>query len=405
MQLIIHRGTHEIGGSCIELKDENTRLLFDFGLPLTDNTDLKDLKLDISGLYKNEKADIDAIFISHPHPDHYGLLEHVNPEILIYTSQTSSNIIKNISKIKGNNNFSDLIIKTAEKPLKIGKFTVIAHTVDHSAPGSLAFEILYNGKKILYTGDLRFHGRIAHFSNDLKKIKDVDYLIMEGSTLGRTNQKFKTENDVFEEMTNVFNTDKLCIVKFSAQNPDRFISVFKACLKNKKTLVIDPYTCFCLEEFKNLSKNIPQWDWNNIKVYFGVSLETDNLKNAGKLYKYKSKKISVEEILSHPEKYVVKSAGAITKAITTKYDLDKIVYVYSLWQGYLYKSSSQHDVLKNQHIYIHTSGHAYIKDLQNFVEKLKPKTIIPIHTQYPEKYAQLYSADIKMLGDGEIFEL
>ncbi len=36
MDLTIHRGTHEIGGSCVELATENTRILIDVGLPLVD---------------------------------------------------------------------------------------------------------------------------------------------------------------------------------------------------------------------------------------------------------------------------------------------------------------------------------------------------------------------------------
>lgn len=32
LNLTIHRGTHQIGGSCVEIKDENTRLLFNYGL-------------------------------------------------------------------------------------------------------------------------------------------------------------------------------------------------------------------------------------------------------------------------------------------------------------------------------------------------------------------------------------
>ena len=35
MQLIIHRGTHQIGGSCIELRSGDTRILLDIGLPLS----------------------------------------------------------------------------------------------------------------------------------------------------------------------------------------------------------------------------------------------------------------------------------------------------------------------------------------------------------------------------------
>lgn len=31
MQLVIHRGTKEIGGSCVELKTANTRILINLG--------------------------------------------------------------------------------------------------------------------------------------------------------------------------------------------------------------------------------------------------------------------------------------------------------------------------------------------------------------------------------------
>jgi ribonuclease J len=401
MQLIIHRGTHEIGGSCVEIKDENTRLLFDFGLPLDDR---ENIKLNINGLYKNDKPEIDGIFITHSHPDHYCLLSSVNSEIHVYTSKTTANIIQNVSKIKGENNYSDLNLNIIEKPVNIGDYTIIPHEVDHSAGGSLAFEIIRSGKKILYTGDLRFHGRTSYLSRNLAKIKNVDYLIMEGSTLGRPDQKLKTEEDVFDEMTNAFTTDKLCFVNFSSQNLDRFISVYKACLKTKKSLVIDPYTCFVLENFKEISKNIPQWNWNNIRVYFGGGKHTKNLAGSGKLFTYKSKKISVEEILSYPEKYVVKTAKAICDKILSLYDVSKIEYIYSMWSGYL-DNPSYLDILKPQIRHIHTSGHAYISDLQEFVQKIEPKVIIPIHTQLPEKYTELYNAEIKILKDGEILNL
>lgn len=36
MKLTIHRGTHEIGGSCIELEAKNTRIVLDIGMPLVD---------------------------------------------------------------------------------------------------------------------------------------------------------------------------------------------------------------------------------------------------------------------------------------------------------------------------------------------------------------------------------
>jgi ribonuclease J len=53
MQLIIHRGTHEIGGSCVEIKTSSTRIIIDIGLPLVnergekfERSEVKDLSLD-----------------------------------------------------------------------------------------------------------------------------------------------------------------------------------------------------------------------------------------------------------------------------------------------------------------------------------------------------------------------
>ncbi len=33
MKIKIHKGTDEIGGSCVELKTENTTILIDYGTP------------------------------------------------------------------------------------------------------------------------------------------------------------------------------------------------------------------------------------------------------------------------------------------------------------------------------------------------------------------------------------
>jgi len=92
MHLTIHRGSHEIGGSCIELRSNTSRILLDFGMPLinqdgsrfniADYGEIPDLELNnkgvlpvINGIYSwdKESKPIDGLLISHPHTDHYGL--------------------------------------------------------------------------------------------------------------------------------------------------------------------------------------------------------------------------------------------------------------------------------------------------------------------------------------------
>ena len=40
MRICIHRGAHQIGGSCVEVESQGQRLLLDLGLPLPLHGDL-----------------------------------------------------------------------------------------------------------------------------------------------------------------------------------------------------------------------------------------------------------------------------------------------------------------------------------------------------------------------------
>ena len=54
---------------------------------------------------------------------------------------------------------------------------------------------------------------------------------------------------------------------------------------------------------------------------------------------------------------------------------------------------------------VHTSGHAYLKDLVKFVKALKPRNIIPIHTENADKYGEYFESKIIVLKDGETFNI
>ncbi len=79
MKLKIHRGTHEVGGSCVELSHEDTTILLDIGLPLDygmDESPESHMPQPLySQLQKGEKS-IAAVILSHAHLDHYGLVKN-----------------------------------------------------------------------------------------------------------------------------------------------------------------------------------------------------------------------------------------------------------------------------------------------------------------------------------------
>ena len=79
MRVGIHRGSKQIGGSCVEVESLGQRLLIDLGLPLDAEKNSIQYLPDIVGLDGSDPSLL-GIFISHPHLDHFGLLAHISPK-------------------------------------------------------------------------------------------------------------------------------------------------------------------------------------------------------------------------------------------------------------------------------------------------------------------------------------
>ena len=111
MKLRIHRGTQEIGGNCVELWTDTTRVVVDIGMPLVEKDgsefdfskykNLSSAQLiqegilpNIDGLYKDAYNLVDAVLISHPHIDHYGFCNYLHPETKYYLGEAAHKIIE-----------------------------------------------------------------------------------------------------------------------------------------------------------------------------------------------------------------------------------------------------------------------------------------------------------------------
>ena len=428
MQLIIHRGTHEIGGSCVELKTDKARILIDFGMPLVGEKkkpfdskvligktvdDLKKLKIlpDIEGLYNTEDKALDAILISHSHMDHYGLLNYVHPDIPIYMSQGARELIE-ISSIFTPNKIGKLnshIIKS-RKSFDIGDITVTPYQVDHSAFDALAFLVEGDDKRLFYSGDFRGHGRkSALFEMMIKKPpKDIDCLLMEGSMLGRDDQKYKNEVSVQTRIEEILKAaNNITFFFASSQNIDRLVSAYKACLKTGSTLVIDIYTAYILGRLRKVSKHIPQFNWRNVRVKFyknQADILADKI-STKILYHYNSKKIELIEINKKKDKMLMLARdNSIFPSIVKGIDgITGAKIIYSMWEGYLTEEFKSYCRQKGMVIeQVHTSGHAIPSDLKAFAKAINSRVLIPIHTFEASKYSDIFE-NVKVLNDKEIF--
>ncbi len=91
----------------------------------------------------------------------------------------------------------------AGQPVRIGDFSVTAFSVDHSIYGAQAFLIEAEDKTVLYSGDLRMHGRKPGMHRSLiEAVKDrmIDVLLMEGTHIGHPDHRGKNEYDLEDEI-------------------------------------------------------------------------------------------------------------------------------------------------------------------------------------------------------------
>jgi len=434
MKFKIHRGTKEIGGSCVEVWTESTKILLDFGMPLVEKDgkgfdfgnykNLKSTELvekgilpNIEGLYDNSKNLIDGVIISHPHQDHYGLANFINDNIQYYLGEATHKIIEL------NNLFTPQEIHLEhtnyfekEKAFKIGDISITPYWADHSAFDSYSFLVEAEGKSLFYSGDFRSHGRKAKafFWFTHHTPQNVDYLLLEGTTISRNNKPFKTETEIENELVEVFKQDgKINLIYTSGQNIDRLTSIYRACKRTGKIFVVDVYVAKVL---KDLSKYAgipyPSENFENIKVMFPF-FTSRRLKNEGNekiLYEFKKFKITKEEISNQSEKIVMLVRPSMQKDLERINKIEGGNLIYSMWEGYLQKYATIRfvDYLKNRKFTlhkIHTSGHADTKTLKKMVEAIKPKNIVPIHTFEGDKYKDIFNETIVELKDNETKEI
>ena len=434
MNFKIHRGTKEIGGSCVDVWTESTRILLDFGMPLVEKDGRefnfskyktlmpnelvsKGVLPNIEGLYDNSKNLIDGVIISHPHQDHFGLANFINDNVQYYLGEATHKIIElnNIfigQKIylKNTNYFEK------EKTFKIGDISITPYWADHSAFDAYSFLVKADGKSIFYSGDFRSHGRKAKafywFTHNAPQ--NVDYLLLEGTTIGRENKPFKTETEIENELVELFKQQgKINLIYTSGQNIDRLTSIYRACKRTGKIFVIDVYVAKVLKELsKYAGIPYPSEDFGNLKVMFPYKM-SNKLTNEGNekiLYQFKKFKITKEEISNQAENIVMLVRPSMKKDLDYINGIDGGNIIYSMWEGYLQKSYAKEfmDYLKNRKFTIHkihTSGHADTNTLKKMVEAIKPKNIVPIHTFEGDKYKDIFNEPIVELKDGEIREI
>ncbi len=413
MKVCIHRGTQEVGGTCIEIESQGKRIALDVGLPLDAADSIESLP-QVDG-FRERHESLLAVVISHSHLDHYGLARYLLPDTQMIMGAATESILKAATLFTPTGmEFSNVLHLDPGKALSIGPFTITPYLNDHSAYDAYSLLISADGQRLFYSGDFRGHGRKATvFERFLKRPPSaVDVLLMEGTTIGRSGAeaKFKTEQELEQcFLEHIDDSKGMVLVWTSGQNIDRLVTVFKACKKSGRQLVLDMYTAEILRMTGNL--NLPQAEWKGVKVFLPDSQRRQIKKNQQfKLAeRYKPYRVYPKQLAVEAARSVLLFRPSMVRDLEKAECLQDAKLIYSLWPGYLKREEhrSFHKWLDKRSILLvhcHTSGHASPQDLQRFAKAIAPKMLVPIHSFATKRFKE-YFDNVEMKKDGQWWEV
>jgi ribonuclease J len=450
MNITVYGGANEIGGNLILVESKNTKLVLDCGIAIVnqegktnysnetkrkENTpervkNLMNRKIlpEIKGLFNDGEntKNIDAVFITHSHIDHYASLKFIRNDIPVYMGSVSEIFLDASLRFNISNGIKKDNIKLIEnelnekKNIEIGDFIIEPVQMDHSILDSKGYYIKEKttGKNLFYTGDFRIQ--------DLKtldkfKENNPDCLITEGTKIKKDNEandSLKTEEDVMKKISEDLknNKNKFAFAVLSGQNIERLLSFYQAAINNNYRFVIDGYIAYILYKLDLYYNNAKNNDYKLFKLEeYSVFVDNSDKRKGGDKYinkfgddkdyykelliKISKNKIKTYDINNSTDKFLIIIRDSSFKAIKelTGYDENSIV-IYSMWEGYLQESTKLNDFInkmkeKGKYHYVHISGHSNIESIKALVKILNPKKLIPVHTLGAKYFKEIFSTE------------
>jgi len=480
VSLTFYGGVNEIGGNKILLEDQGTKIFFDFGMsfsranqffseflqPRKCNVigDLIEFGLlpDLKGLYRRdflkhmgrdfeEKPSVQGIFLSHAHADHSSYVNHIRHDIPIFCSKPTKLILQAIQNTSQSGfvdflemvenfqiyinkqgeysrktkqyHYNDVVIKRDVRgfdfgdKIKIDSMEIIPYPVDHSLPGATGFIIHTSEGAVVYTGDIRFHGRRGAesemFVEKCAESKPVA-MISEGTRINE--RKGLKEEDVEKKVSKIGCKCKgLMVADWPIRDTDRMLSFLNAAKSLDRKLAISTRQAYLLSLLKECNDaKIPSIDDENLCVYsirkgWGVIRKDFPQRIKEQDYEHWEKPFlnncsDHECVNKDPSKYVW---------FCSNFDLKELIdikpknafYVKSTCEPFDVEMEIEQERINNwlNHFKIrmfrtHVSGHAPGTLLGKAVKRIKPKVLFPVHTEHPGMFRKFTRTKVVKYG-------
>lgn len=387
------------------------------------------------------KPEIDGVLLSHGHLDHAGYISFLDERIPVYISKNTMAVLKAfyISRPKNlENEILELSLRDVEDPRKrkkrkrkfrivdnqqpffIKDLEIIPIEIDHSVPGAYMFLIKTSKGNILYSGDFRLseieQSEKKKIYSFLKKSK-IRAFICEGTRIKE--QSILREKEVYKKALEKIKKIKgLVVVDYSIGDVIRFKTLLKIAKKTKRIIAL-PYNYFnyltvlekeCVLKEKGIKKTdlenvrlyakrkiaFKKWERDLIKNY--KTCNSDDIRNNKKKFMLVLNFYQVQELIDikpGKESYYLR---AITEPHSEEMEISEKRFVN--WIKHFNMQGLKNGKFERAHI----SGHISGKELAQFIQKIQPEIVIPIHTEFPEEFKKMHKK-VKIVEKNQIIEL
>lgn len=436
MRVTVFGGAGEIGGNQILLEGREGKILLDFGRSFARESEFfhepylaprtieqlraLDLLPRIDGLYRGDVGEppVSGVFISHAHLDHMDYVRYIRDDVPLYVGECTWRIItaREVTSprsvdyklaefndlcphfhgcIISRRTFAGLQTFRTGKRIQAGEFTVRPVHVDHSVPAAYGFVVEGQEGRVVYTGDIRFHGYKRNLSEDfLREAGEPDLLITEGTNI--PGFRPSDEGEVLRKIEAVMQKARgLVAASFSVLDMDRMRTFLTAAARAGRKLVISMRQAALMELLR------PEIEGGTID--FPVKLGDPDMliyrREKKSTYRWEEKLI--RNFPTVDSSWVSEHQRDIL-LFSTYYDMLELmairpepgsVLIYSESEPWDEEGEIEFRKLENwlEHlglplIHIHASGHANPLDLREMVERLRPKKVLMVHSERPDLF-------------------
>ena len=475
VRLTVHGGVGEIGGNKVLLEAGSGSLWLDFGLSykregefycefcqprgwsyVGDQVGLGILP-DVPGVYRADllsrmgraepgPPSAKGVFISHAHLDHAGMLPALRPDLPVHVAPATQAILATFDAQGSAIGAPDLFLgftrkfklveakkgglkratgEEAREPRDVrvwrsGEDVQVAPDlsvrpvgVDHSLPGAHGFIVHADGRTIVYTGDLRFHGRHSDLSQgflDAASSEEVDVLVTEGTRV--TEERGKSEQDVLGTVSHLISSCRgLVLANYPARDLDRIVTFHEAAKQAGRELVVDARQALLLHNLaRAIDEPVPHLG-DHLRVFarrqrWGVVGEPDYpVDIQGQDYDLWERegamtephRVLDSEVRGSQDRFVLYLDFFHLQTLLDLRPQAGSVFIRSIVEPF--SDDMELDAARVDNWMrrfgldvhqCHASGHCSGPDIRRLIEAVGPRVVVPVHTEHPEAFLPMH---------------